>query len=389
MLLKALSANPDLKLLGDEGAFRATIATLGTLDKDGDVTLPGAFPVGKAVKVAAWGHNWAALPVGKATIGADQSRAWVDGRFFLDTTQGRDTYNTVKGLGADQEWSYGFEILDAEYGPFQGKQARFLKSLNPFEASPVMVGAGFGTGTDWIKSADVGDELKAVWSTAYVNNLPDSAFAYIEPGGSKDGEGKTVPRSLRHYPHHDMSGAVDLPHLRNALARGAANNAPESAMAHLQHHADAAGVGKDSDPAAELKHDAMSRGDMQNVHAAMSAMSAVHDKHCTKTDCPLNPMGGKAADPRPPMDLAGHCKAAIASLEWVAEHLRTADPAAVYAARDWLAGISDRAEKGHRAAESALRLARARLPYDLAHLREDFRSAEAAIWGGSPRRGDS
>lgn len=65
------------------------------------------------------------------------------------------------------------------------------------------------------------DEKKqfAVWTTASINNLPDSAFLYVQPGGKKDGEGKTVPRSLRHFPYKDSSGKVDLPHLRNAIAR--------------------------------------------------------------------------------------------------------------------------------------------------------------------------
>jgi len=58
-----------------------------------------------------------------------------------------------------------------------------------------------------------------VWEPAYVNDLPDSSFAVIEPRGKKDGEGKTVPRSLRHLPFKDKDGKVDLPHLRNALAR--------------------------------------------------------------------------------------------------------------------------------------------------------------------------
>jgi hypothetical protein len=58
-----------------------------------------------------------------------------------------------------------------------------------------------------------------VWGTAYVNDLPDSSFAVVEPGGKTDSEGKTVPRSLRHLPFKDKDGKVDLPHLRNALAR--------------------------------------------------------------------------------------------------------------------------------------------------------------------------
>lgn len=62
-------------------------------------------------------------------------------------------------------------------------------------------------------------ETFAEWSTAYVNDLPDSAFLFVESGGDKDGDGKTVPRSLRHFPYKDSSGGVDLPHLRNAIAR--------------------------------------------------------------------------------------------------------------------------------------------------------------------------
>lgn len=62
-------------------------------------------------------------------------------------------------------------------------------------------------------------ETRAVWSTAMINDLPDSAFAFIEPGGSKDSEGKTTPRNLRHLPYKDASGKVDAAHVRNALAR--------------------------------------------------------------------------------------------------------------------------------------------------------------------------
>ena len=49
-------------------------------------------------------------------------------------------------------------------------------------------------------------------TTAATNDLPDSAFAYVEPGGKVVG-GKTEPRSLRHFPIHDAA------HVRNALAR--------------------------------------------------------------------------------------------------------------------------------------------------------------------------
>ena len=55
--------------------------------------------------------------------------------------------------------------------------------------------------------------VAAKLSSKDINNLPDSDFAYISPGGKKDSEGKTIPRSLRHLPIPDAA------HVRNALAR--------------------------------------------------------------------------------------------------------------------------------------------------------------------------
>lgn len=80
---------------------------------------------------------------------------------------------------------------------------------------------------------------KAVWSSAEVNDLPDSAFLYIEKGGTKDETGKTTPRSLRHFPYKDAEGKVDLPHLRNAIARIPQSNAPGLDKEALQARAQA------------------------------------------------------------------------------------------------------------------------------------------------------
>ncbi len=67
------------------------------------------------------------------------------------------------------------------------------------------------------------------WSTAQVNDLPDSSFAYVEPGGSKDGDSKTTPRSLRHLPYKGTDGKPDAPHVRNALAQLSQTDIPDSA----------------------------------------------------------------------------------------------------------------------------------------------------------------
>lgn len=60
---------------------------------------------------------------------------------------------------------------------------------------------------------------KTVWDTQYQNDLPDSSFLYVESGGQKDDAGRTVPRSLRHFPYKDADGKVDPVHIRNAIAR--------------------------------------------------------------------------------------------------------------------------------------------------------------------------
>ncbi|MEN3007247.1 MAG: HK97 family phage prohead protease [Candidatus Methanosuratincola petrocarbonis] len=66
------------------------------------------------------------------------------------------------------------------------------------------------------------EEVKE-WTRAFINSLPDAAFAVIEPAYKR---GETKNKNARHLPHHNKSvkdpnenSSVDLPHYRNALAR--------------------------------------------------------------------------------------------------------------------------------------------------------------------------
>jgi HK97 family phage prohead protease len=183
MFLSRKTYTAQLELKADaSGEFRATIATLGVIDRDGDVIQPGAFKRGQAVKVAAWGHNWDALPVGMGTLGADSTRAWVDGKFFLDTPQGLAHYQTVKALGPLQEWSFGFNVDKWSHGEHDGQDVRFIEGIDAFEVSPVMLGAGIGTGTDSIKSA-MAELVKA--ADAPPTPDPDQAEPELEADESK------------------------------------------------------------------------------------------------------------------------------------------------------------------------------------------------------------
>jgi len=81
-------------------------------------------------------------------------------------------------------------------------------------------------------------------SAAGANDLPDSAFAYIEPGGTKDGSGRTVPRSLRHFPVQDAD------HVRNALSRAPQSPFGGKAMPKIKAAAKKFGVDVSDKPAA-------------------------------------------------------------------------------------------------------------------------------------------
>lgn len=78
---------------------------------------------------------------------------------------------------------------------------------------------------------------REAWTTRYVNDLPDSAFLYIAPGGQQDGEGKTEPRALRHFPVRDHHGALDAAHLRNAIARAPQADVPATVRRRVQERA--------------------------------------------------------------------------------------------------------------------------------------------------------
>lgn len=158
------------KILDEEaGTFEAVFSTLNVIDAHGDVTLPGAFTSGAEVRISAYNHaSWGpgAIPVGKGTIREEGDEAIVTGRFFVDTTAGRDTWTVVKELGDLQEWSYGYDIEDSEPGKQDGQKVTFLKDLTVHEVSPVILGAGVNTRTLTVKGAkqlysDLAGKLRA------------------------------------------------------------------------------------------------------------------------------------------------------------------------------------------------------------------------------------
>jgi hypothetical protein len=143
----------------DNGAFKAVFSTFDVIDHHGDVTLPGAFTDGQQVIIEGWNHNYT-MPAGVGAIYSDESKAWVEGRFFLDTAVGLENYRTVKALG-NSEWSYTFDILAAEPGTKDGRPVQLLKALDVVGVAPVTRGAGIGTHTIMVKSQQAQNEGEA------------------------------------------------------------------------------------------------------------------------------------------------------------------------------------------------------------------------------------
>lgn len=97
------------------------------------------------------------------------------------------------------------------------------------------------------------DVAKAAMSGKSANDLPDSDFAYVEDGGKKDDEGKTTPRSLRHFPVNDAA------HTRNALARAPQSPFGDKAMPKIRSAAKKFGidVAKEAGVADQVTKDVM------------------------------------------------------------------------------------------------------------------------------------
>lgn len=138
----------------DEGVVEAVFSTFDVVDSDGDITRKGAFDDGAPVLISAYGHtSWqGALPVGKGTIHERGDHAVMSGQFWLDTTQGKDTFAAVKRAEDLQEWSYSLHDVKWSMEEVDGRKVRILEKIRVKEVSPVLMGAGVNTRTLDVKS---------------------------------------------------------------------------------------------------------------------------------------------------------------------------------------------------------------------------------------------
>lgn len=203
-----------------QGLIQAVFSTFDVIDKDGDVTRKSAFKDGAPVRISAYNHaSWdGALPVGRGVIRVGQKEAVLEGQFFMNTTHGRDAFETVKAMGELQEFSYGFHVTDSEPSEVEGKSVRVIKGVDVHEVSPVLLGAGIGTRTLAVKqAAPAADANLAISSYAVagavtgarVEDLGMGPRLVLPDNRSKDGslmgdeKSAVVPAIRRAIPAHE------------------------------------------------------------------------------------------------------------------------------------------------------------------------------------------
>jgi hypothetical protein len=186
--------------LSETGEVSLAFSRFNVIDSDGDVTFPGSMPAGKAVPMSAYGHtSWdGAPPTGKGVISEKDDLGIFGGSYFMETDQGRNAYHTTKAMADLQEWSYGYNVIDGGPGTFEGKRVRELRKLDVFEVSPVLKGAGVGTGTLAIKSgAPASDAPYADQLLWYAEGLPALLDRFKGHAAARGKDGRKLSRSDR------------------------------------------------------------------------------------------------------------------------------------------------------------------------------------------------
>ena len=147
-----LTKNLTVTDMDEAGKGLAQIAILSEIDHDGDTYEKGAF----SWKGDQWcplltAHDRWGMPFGKARVYEEGDRALAELHINLETQVGKDwhaalKFDLAKGQSV-QEWSYGFETIDADYKISGDSRVRVLKRLDVHEVSTVVRGAGRGTRT--------------------------------------------------------------------------------------------------------------------------------------------------------------------------------------------------------------------------------------------------
>ena len=147
------------------GEVSAVFSTFNVIDKDGDLTLPGAIKDGTEVVISAYGHqsHYGALPLGKGVIRTTDTEAVLEGKFFMNAPHAAAAFEVVKELGPIQEWSYSLHNVTRKSVETDAGRHWIIEDIGLIkEVSPVLIGAGVNTRTLAAKGLKFSEEGTAV-----------------------------------------------------------------------------------------------------------------------------------------------------------------------------------------------------------------------------------
>jgi len=226
----------------EKGQVEAIVSTFGVVDRDGDIILDGAIVDGTKVTISDFGHSSAlpflsSKPAGKGVIHIAEGKAILVGQYFMSTAHGREAFETVKAMGGQQEWSIGYDVVkkQAPDEEMRTKGARrVLEKLAVKEVSPVLIGAGLGTGTLGTKDFDARKAALAEaqrFETTRARLL--RAGVQIKAAGTRTEGGATLTMGDYAYcPTSDIEDCKlpiqDEAHVRAALSRWNQTDMPDA-----------------------------------------------------------------------------------------------------------------------------------------------------------------
>lgn len=213
--------NLTIEKMDEAGKGLAIIARLAEIDHDGDTYAAGAF----AWKGDQWvplihHHDRYQMPFGKARVYEEGEIAYAELHLNLETQAGRDWHKALLfdlATGRPvQEYSYGFEVVDADFQVRGDSRVRVLKRLDVHEVSTVIRGAGRGTGTVRMK------ELKSAGFAPLIAALGELAEALAEDPAALSATGRKQLEDI-----HARLGAALEPGGKDDAAKAQAQIAAE------------------------------------------------------------------------------------------------------------------------------------------------------------------
>ncbi|MDQ3833994.1 MAG: HK97 family phage prohead protease [Actinomycetota bacterium] len=167
-----------------QGIAEHVVSVFANKDSDEDIVLKGAFSRtireckdrGRVLPPGVWSHIWERPVAATLEAKEEDDGLHVVAQYNFDTQDGRDAFSNVR-KGLFPEFSFGFQVPPG--GSERKDGVRYIKDLDWYEWSPVLVGANRDTGTLWTKerkAALLGDYIEPSMTMAALSRLNDALY---------------------------------------------------------------------------------------------------------------------------------------------------------------------------------------------------------------------